>query len=292
MTNQNKLSSNERLDEEQPLIAHLLELRNRLARMALTVGAVFLVLFWFSNDLYTLLAQPLMRHLPEGSSMIATEVASPFLAPLKLTLVASIFLAIPVILYHLWAFVAPGLYKNERRLVFPLLTSSVLLFFAGAAFAYYVVFPVVFGFFTRVAPEGVAVMTDITKYLDFVLSMFLAFGVAFETPVLIILMVWAGIVTPADLAAKRRYVIVGAFVIGMLIAPDVISQSLLAVPLWILFEVGVIISRVYGRKEPSSSQPVYGTPRGTQPIRQPHALATSERKSNLKSEDTEDRGPE
>lgn len=257
-------------------MAHLLELRDRLLRVVLTVLVIFLGLFAFANDIYTLLAEPLMRHLPEGASMIATEVASPFLTPFKLTLVVSVFFAIPVILYHLWAFVAPGLYQQERRLVYPLLISSSLLFFAGAAFAYYVVFPLVFGFFTSVAPEGVAIMTDISKYLDFVLSMFFAFGIAFEVPIAVILLVWAGVVTPESLAEKRRYIIVGAFVVGMLLTPpDVISQTLLAIPLWLLFELGVVVSRFYVRKEekeesedaePSVSQPAYSTPQGAQSV--------------------------
>jgi len=273
----------------QPLIEHLMELRDRLVRVVITVLVIFGGLFYFANDLYTLLAQPLMSHMPKGSTMIATEVASPFLTPFKLTLIVSIFLAIPVILYHVWGFIAPGLFKNERRMVFPLLLSSTLLFFAGAAFAYYVVFPLVFGFFMSVAPEGVAVMTDISKYLDFVLSMFFAFGVAFEVPVAVILLVWSGVVTPESLAAKRRYMIVLAFVIGMLLTPpDVLSQILLAVPLWLLFEVGVMVSRLYVRKdqpvvaeeeqtevEVPVSQRSYSTPPGTQPaaVHTPYGIA-------------------
>lgn len=267
---------------EQPLIAHLLELRDRLMRVVITILVLFMGLFYFANDLYTLLAKPLLAHLPKDSSMIATEVTSPFLTPFKLTLIVSVFLAIPVVLYHLWAFVAPGLYKRERKMVMPLLVSSTLLFFAGAAFAYFVVFPVVFKFMTSVAPEGVAVMTDISKYLDFVLSMFFAFGVAFEVPVAVVLLVWTGAVTPDSLAAKRRYVIVGAFVVGMLLTPpDVLSQILLAVPLWLLFELGVMVARMYEHKneeeeEPdltagqdlalSPSQRSYGTPPGAQPV--------------------------
>lgn len=280
-------------EESHPLITHLLELRDRLLRVVLTVMAIFLGLFWFANDLYTFLAEPLMAHLPAGSTMIATEVASPFLTPFKLTLVVSVLLAVPVILYHLWAFVAPGLYRNERKMVYPLLISSTLLFFAGTAFAYFVVFPLVFGFFTSVAPDGVAIMTDISKYLDFVLSMFFAFGFAFEVPIAVILLVWSGVVTPADLAEKRRYVIVGAFVVGMLLTPpDVISQTLLAVPLWLLFEVGIVVSRFYVRvkeeeteddssfnetsaaPEPTVSERVYKTPAGTQPVAQlPYPIA-------------------
>ena len=230
--------------EEQPLVAHLIELRDRLLRAILAVLVIFLALVSFSRDLYTLLAKPLMAHLPEGTSMIATEVASPFLTPFKLTLVLSILLAMPYLLYQLWLFVAPGLYDSERKLVYPLMMSSTILFYGGVLFAYFVVFPVVFGFFTSVAPEGVSVMTDIAKYLDFVLKMFFAFGLAFEVPVATILLVRMGITTPEDLGAKRPYIIVGAFVLAMLLTPpDVISQSLLALPVLLLFELGLYFSR-------------------------------------------------
>ena len=229
---------------EMPLVAHLAELRDRLLRIVLAIALVFLALAPFSQELYTWLAQPLMRHLPEGTSMIATRVASPFLTPFKLTLVAAVMLAIPYIFHQVWGFVAPGLYRNERRLVLPLLVSSTVLFYLGVAFAYFVVLPVVFQFLTGVAPEGVAVMTDITEYLDFVLKMFFAFGLAFEVPVATVLLVRAGVVTPEDLAAKRPYIIVGAFVVGMLLTPpDVISQSLLAVPMLLLFELGLFFAR-------------------------------------------------
>ncbi len=236
-------------DQEQPFISHLVEMRDRLLRAVLVVLLIFLGLFTFANDLYTLLAAPLLVHLPDNASMIATEVASPFLTPLKLAFVGAVFLAMPVILYQFWAFVAPGLYSSERRLVLPLLISSTLLFYAGMAFAYFVVFPLVFGFFTATAPEGVAVMTDIGKYLDFVLKLFFAFGIAFEVPIATILLVWTGFTTPASLAEKRPYIIVGAFIIGMLLTPpDIFSQTLLAVPMWILFEVGVLFSRRFVRK--------------------------------------------
>jgi sec-independent protein translocase protein TatC len=233
----------------QPLLAHLIELRDRMLRIVLVVLVVFVGLFPFANDLYTLLAEPLMAHLPSGSSMIATEVASPFLTPFKLTLIAAIFIGIPVILYQFWAFIAPGLYKHERRMIFPLVISSTFLFYAGMAFAYFIVFPLVFGFLVSVAPEGVSVMTDISKYLDFVLKLFFAFGVAFEVPIATILLVWMGATTPKKLTAKRPYIIVGAFVVGMLLTPpDVISQSLLAIPVWLLFEVGVVFSHFFVRK--------------------------------------------
>lgn len=241
-------NSSDNPEQEQPFISHLVELRDRLLRSVLVVLVIFAALFAFSNDIYTLLAKPLLVHMPKGGSMIATEVASPFLVPLKLTLVTSVFIAIPFLLYQLWAFVAPGLYAHERKLVMPLLVSSTLLFYAGMAFAYFLVFPLVFGFFTSTAPEGVAVMTDIGQYLDFVLKLFFAFGAAFEVPIAIILLVWMGIVTPEALVKKRPYVVVAVFVIGaVLTPPDVFSQLLLAVPMYLLFELGVFFSRYFVR---------------------------------------------
>ncbi len=232
-------------EPEQPLIGHLIELRNRLLRILACVGIILLLLFPFANELYELLALPLLRHLPADSTMIATEVASPFLAPFKFTLVLAFFLAMPFVLYQFWAFIAPGLYRNEKRIVLPLLASSSLLFYGGVAFAYFVVFPLMFSFLVGTAPEGVAVMTDISKYLEFVLKLFFAFGAAFEVPVATILLVWSGITSPERLVAKRPYVIVGAFVAGMLLTPpDMISQTLLAVPIWLLFELGVYASRI------------------------------------------------
>jgi len=240
---------------DQPFVAHLVELRDRLLRVVIVVILVFLGLFAFANDLYTYLAQPLLKHMPQGTSMIATEVASPFLTPFKLTLVVAVFISIPFILYQAWGFIAPALYKKERRLVFPLLLSSSLLFYLGMAFAYFVVFPLVFGFLTGVAPDGVAVMTDISKYLDFVLKMFFAFGLAFEVPIATILVIWAGLTTAEDLAAKRPYIIVGAFIFGMLLTPpDVISQTLLALPMWVLFELGLILSRWYTPKDDDTDE--------------------------------------
>ena len=230
-------------DSEQPFVSHLVELRDRLLRIVLVIAVVFLVLMPFSNTLFSALSGPLSAHLPEGSSMIAIEVASPFLIPFKLTLVLAVFLAMPFVLYQVWAFIAPGLYRHERRLVMPLLASSTVLFYMGAMFAYFVVFPLVFAFFTSTAPEGVSVMTDISRYLDFVLTLFFAFGAAFEVPVVTVLLVWTGMVTQDDLRQKRPYIIVAAFVIGMLLTPpDVISQTLLAVPVWMLFELGVYLS--------------------------------------------------
>lgn len=240
---------------EQTFLAHLIELRDRLMRVVLSVLIIFLALFSFANDLYNYLAEPLLRHMPEGTSMIATEVASPFLTPFKLTLVVSLFLSMPVVLYQVWGFIAPGLYKNERRLAFPMLASSTLLFYGGMAFAYYVVFPLVFGFFASAAPSGVTVMTDISKYLDFVLKMFFAFGVAFEVPIATILLVKMGFMTADELAKKRPYIIVGAFVIGMLLTPpDIISQTLLAIPMWLLFEIGVIFARIISKRETENDE--------------------------------------
>ncbi len=235
---------------EQSFISHLIELRNRLLYSVLCVLFVFLGLSYYRNEIYTYLAGPLLKHMPANSTMIAIEVASPFFTPFKLALVVAIFISIPFILYQLWAFVAPGLYKHERKFIFPLLVASTLLFFAGAAFAYYVVFPLVFGFLTTAAPTGVAVMTDISKYLDFILTMLFAFGVCFEVPIFTIVLVWSGLVTPKGLAEQRPYVIVGAFIIGMLLTPpDAVSQTMLALPMWFLFEIGLLFSRLFERKE-------------------------------------------
>ena len=234
---------------EQPFISHLIELRDRVMRMLLAVFIIFLALFPFGNDIYVFIADPLMKVLPEGTSMIATQVASPFLTPFKLALVTAVFVAMPYLLHQFWGFIAPGLYQHEKRLAFPLLASSVVLFYLGAAFAYTVVFPLVFAFLTGVAPEGVAVMTDITHYLDFVLTLFFAFGLAFEVPIATIVLVMAGATTPDKLAEKRPYVIVGAFVIGMLLTPpDIISQTLLALPMWVLFEIGLFFARFMVRE--------------------------------------------
>jgi len=227
----------------QPLIAHLMELRSRLLRMLAIIGVVFLALVYFSKNIYAFVAKPLVDALPEGTSMIATDVAAPFLVPFKLTLYVSIFIAVPFILHQIWAFIAPGLYRNEKRIALPLLGSSVLLFYLGCAFAYFVVFPLIFVFFTSIAPEGVAVATDISSYLNFVMKLFLAFGVAFELPIAIILLVWSGATTVASLKEKRPYVIVGCFVVGMLLTPpDVFSQTLLAIPMWALFEIGLVVA--------------------------------------------------
>jgi len=248
---------------EQPFISHLVELRDRILRMVVAIFLVFLVLFPFANDIYVYVAAPLMAQLPEGTSMIATQVASPFLTPFKLALVAAVFLSMPYLLYQLWAFVAPGLYRHEKRLAVPLLVSSILLFYLGMAFAYYVVFPLVFAFLTGTAPEGVAVMTDISAYLDFVLTLFFAFGIAFEIPIATILLVSAGITTPEDLASKRPYVIVGVFVVGMFLTPpDVISQTLLALPMWLLFELHPLLAFL---SAPAGTEPGVARARGRSP---------------------------
>ena len=232
-------------DREQSFLEHLFELRTRLIRACVSVLIVLLCLLPFARDLYAMLAAPMMAQLPEGSSMIAIDVASPFLTPFKLTLLVAVLVAAPYILYQLWAFVAPALFKHEKRLARPLLYSSIALFYLGCAFAYFLVFPLVFGFLTRIAPEGVEVMTDISKYLDFVTTLFLAFGITFEVPIATIILVATGLTTPEKLASKRAYVVVGAFAIGMLLTPpDVISQTLLAIPMWILFETGILLSRV------------------------------------------------
>ncbi|KMK51169.1 twin-arginine protein translocation system subunit TatC [[Actinobacillus] muris] len=238
------------VDTSQPLITHLVELRNRLLKAVICVLVVFCALVYWANDIYTLLANPLTERLPAGATMIATNVVTPFFTPIKLTAVVAVFLSVPFILYQIWAFVAPALYKHEKRLVYPLLVSSTVLFYIGVAFAYYVVFPLIFGFLTSTAPEGVVMATDINSYLDFILTIFLAFGICFEVPVAIILLCWSGITTPADLRAKRPYIIVAAFVIGMLLTPpDIFSQTLLAVPMWLLFEIGLLVSRFYTPKE-------------------------------------------
>ena len=231
--------------EEGSLISHLIELRDRLLRLSISVVVVFICLFPFSEDIFTLVAQPLLDQLPEGATMIATQVASPFLTPFKMTLWVSLFIAMPVVIYQVWAFVAPGLYQKEKRFAIPLVVSSILLFYCGVLFAYAVVFPLMFAFFNAVAPEGVAVMTDINHYLDFVLVIFFAFGLAFEVPIATIMLVWSGLTDTKQLGTIRAYVFLGAFVAVMLLTPpDVISQTLLAVPIYLLYEVGIIMARI------------------------------------------------
>lgn len=232
-------------DREQTFLEHLVELRSRLIKACFAILVVLICLLPFARKLYSLLATPMLAQLPEGSSMIAIDVASPFLAPFKLTLLLSVIISMPIVLYQLWAFVAPALFKHEKRLARPLLFSSVALFYLGCSFAYFVVFPLVFGFMTRIAPEGVAVMTDISRYLDFVITLFLAFGITFEVPIATIILVATGITSAEKLAMARPYIIVGAFALGMLLTPpDVISQTLLALPMWLLYEVGILFSRI------------------------------------------------
>lgn len=244
------------VEDTQPLISHLIELRKRLLNCIIAVLVIFLALVYFANDIYQLVAEPLISKMPEGSTMIATDVASPFFIPIKLTLMVSVILSAPVILHQVWSFIAPALYRHERRLVIPLLVSSTLLFYLGMAFAYFVVFPLAFGFLTHTAPAGVVVSTDIASYLSFVMALFIAFGVSFEVPVAIVLLCWVGVTTPQDLKSKRPYVLVGAFVVGMVLTPpDVFSQTLLAIPMYCLFEVGVFFARFYvgkGRKDEES----------------------------------------
>ena len=240
---------------EQPFISHLVELRDRLLRMILAIAVMFLFLFPFSNDLYTFVAEPIRAQLPAGSTLIATQVASPFLTPFKLALVAAVFLAMPYLLFQIWGFVAPGLYQHEKRFALPLLASSIALFYLGIVFAYVLVFPLVFAFFAATTPEGVAQMPDISFYLDFVLKIFFAFGVAFQIPIATILLVAMGMTTAESLIEKRPYVIVGCFVVGMLLTPpDVISQTLLAVPMWMLFEAGIFFSRFFRKDDAEETE--------------------------------------
>ncbi len=244
-----------------PLTAHLGELRKRLVRCLLVILLAFLGLFPFAQTLYTLISEPLRRYLPEGASMIATSVTSPFLAPFKLTMMVAVFLSMPVLLHQAWGFVAPGLYRRERRIAVPLLVSSILLFYAGMAFAFFAVFPMMFGFFASVTPDGVEMMTDIALYLDFILALFLAFGLAFEIPVATFIIVWAGLTDVDTLRRSRPYVIVGCFVVGMLLTPpDVFSQTMLAVPMWLLFEVGLIAcGSIQRRPEQEPAQELVAT---------------------------------
>ena len=240
-------------DAERPLIAHLLELRSRLLRCAAGLLLVLLALLPFANTLYAWLAQPLLEKLPAGGQLIATEVASPFFAPLKLAFFVAMVLAMPWLLYQAWAFVAPGLYRREKRLALPLLSSALLLFYAGCAFAFFLVLPAVFGFMAKVTPDGVAMMTDINAYLDFVLVLFLAFGLAFELPVAMLVLVLLGWVTPAQLREARGYAIVGIFVVAAIVTPpDVISQLMLAIPMCLLYEAGILAAAMLARRPDSA----------------------------------------
>ncbi len=235
-------------DTPQPLVEHLKELRDRLLRIVVVVIVVFVGLYTFANQLYLIAAKPLMSLLPgdvSDAGLIATGVASPFLVPFKLTLVLAVMLAVPYILHQVWGFIAPALYKNEKRFAIPLLISSIFLFYAGVAFAYFVVMPLVFGFFTAIGPEGVAFLPDISSVLDFILKMFFAFGIAFEIPIATVLMIWAGLTTVESLSQKRPYILVGCFAIAMLATPpDVFSQTILAVPMYLLFESGLLVGKL------------------------------------------------
>lgn len=233
---------------ENSLMGHLIELRAKLLRIVMVILFIFVCSAYFANDLYQMISKPLTDVLPAGTQMIAKDVTAPFLTPFKLTFMLSIFAAIPFVLYQIWSFVAPGLYKHEKRLIAPLLISSTLLFYAGMAFVYFVVFPLIFKFFSSVGPSIMNYTPDISSYLDFVLTLFFAFGVAFEIPVVILLLCWTGATNADKLREKRPYVVVGAFVVGMLLTPpDMISQTLLAIPMWFLFEVGLFFSSFYTR---------------------------------------------
>jgi len=233
---------------EGTLLSHLVELRGRLLKTAAAVVVVFIALLPFSPRIFSMVSKPLREFLP-GNQMIATEVASPLLTPFKLTFFVALFIAMPVVLYQIWAFVAPGLYRKEKRFAFPLLATSIVLFYLGVAFAYYVVFPLMFGFFTSVAPEGVEVMTDISHFLSFITLIVLAFGIAFEVPVATVLLVWTGLTNVEKLSKARPYVFLMAFIVGMFLTPpDVISQTLLAVPVYLLYECGIVMSRIFSKK--------------------------------------------
>jgi sec-independent protein translocase protein TatC len=244
------------MGNSESFIAHLIELRTRLLHVAVALLLVFICLFPWASDLYALLAQPLLAKLPQGGQMIATDVTTPFFVPLKVAMMTAVLITLPYILYQIWRFVAPGLYAHEKRLVVPLIVASTLLFFCGMAFAYFAVFPVVFSFITAAAPEGVAVMTDIDKYLSFVLGMFMAFGVTFQVPVVVVLLVRMGVVSIEKLKEIRSYVIVGAFVVGAIFTPpDVVSQIMLAIPLWLLYEAGIMVAGLMGKSDAKITEP-------------------------------------
>ena len=249
MTGATDTESTEEDLAEGTLLSHLVELRDRLLKIVGTTILFFIVLLPWSADIFSIASQPLMEVLP-GGQMIATEVASPLITPFKLTFFVALFIAMPVVLYQVWAFIAPGLYKKEKHFAMPLLASSIVLFYLGVAFAYYLVFPLIFGFFTGVAPENVEVQTDISKYLDFITTIIFAFGLAFEVPIATVLVVWTGLTSPKKLSKARPYVFLGAFIVGMFLTPpDVISQTLLAVPVYLLFELGIVMSKVFAIRE-------------------------------------------
>jgi len=254
VTDQDKKTGETEALGEGTLISHLVELRSRLLKISAAVVVVFIVLLPFSGEIFSLVSEPIREVLP-GNKMIATEVASPLLTPFKLTFFVALFIAMPIVLYQVWAFIAPGLYKKEQRFAIPLLASSIVLFYLGIAFAYYVVFPLMFSFFTAVAPEGVEVQTDIARFLDFITTIVFAFGIAFEVPIATVLIVWTGFTTPKKLGKARPYVFLGAFVLGMFLTPpDVISQTLLAVPVYLLFELGIVMARIFTRSKEETDE--------------------------------------
>ncbi len=254
MSEETKTSDAEEALEETTLLSHLVELRSRLLKIASAVVLVFIVLVPWSRDIFALVSAPLREVLP-GNAMIATAVASPLLTPFKLTFFVALFIAMPIVLYQVWAFVAPGLYKKEKRFAIPLLASSIALFYLGIAFAYFLVFPLMFTFFTAVAPEGVEVQTDITLFLDFITTIVFAFGIAFEVPIATVLIVWTGLTTPTKLGKARPYVFLGAFIVGMFLTPpDIISQTLLAVPVYLLYEVGIMMARIFAIKKETAEE--------------------------------------
>lgn len=242
-------------EKELTLIDHLVELRDRILKCIIAIIVIFLALFAFANDIYTYIAAPLIDALPEGTSMIAIDPTSPFFAPFKITFYVSFLIAAPYILYQLWSFIAPGLYKNEKNVAIPLFISSVVLFYGGVAFARYILFPFAFAFFISVAPEGIAVAPDINSVLSFELTIFVAFGIAFEVPIAVFILIWVGLAEPDSLAQKRPYVIVGCFIVGMLLTPaDPFTQSMLAVPMWLLFELGIVAGRMVKKRQEAEEQ--------------------------------------
>lgn len=239
------------MSDQQTFVSHLIELRSRLVKVVVAILVIVIVQLPFAGKIYTIMAAPVMAYLPEGSSMIATGVLSPFLTPFKMVFILSLIVAMPIILYQVWAFIAPGLYKSEKRIARPLLFSSIFLFYLGCLFAYFVIFPILFQFIPAITPVDVNYMPDINSYLDIVVRLFFAFGLAFEVPIAVILMILMGVTTPEKLANSRPYVVVGVFVVGMILTPpDMISQTLMAIPMWMLFEVGIIVGRILKKPDP------------------------------------------
>lgn len=243
-------------EKELTLVDHLVELRDRIMKSLVVLVVLFLALFYFSNDIYTYVAEPLLSALPENTSMIAIDPTAPFFAPFKLTFYVAFMLSAPYILFQLWSFIAPGLYKNEKEIAIPLFISSVVLFYSGIAFARYILFDIIFGFFISVAPDGIQVAPDISSFLNFALTLFFAFGIAFEIPIAVFLCIWAGLAEPDSLTQKRPYVVVGCFVVAMMLTPpDPFTQSMLAFPMWALFELGIIAGRLVGKRKQKDDEP-------------------------------------